>query len=213
MENLNQTTAAPIGEAVNETQTPHAAPAWLAALYRKFSAYFRTRASEARLRAARARAAAELYLRDYRGRLYLYHEGRPIVPADSFREDAFKVLDEARMGSVLFDCPESVPETAAYTTPRQTMNTQISVHDDECGVPVKVSISIDNLPVTSLGNLDNLLPLIKENIARHLKLAGAGEKIINLFLSGIEERAARSRQSGQNSRPHDPNNDAEVAFP
>lgn len=64
----------------------------------------REREAEARRRNARLRANGELYLRDYRGRLYLYHEGRPIVPADSFKDDPFRVLDEARTASVLFDC-------------------------------------------------------------------------------------------------------------
>lgn len=63
----------------------------------------REREDRARRRAARLRAEQDLYLRDYNGRLYLYHEGRPIVPADAFIEDPFNVLTEARATSALFD--------------------------------------------------------------------------------------------------------------
>lgn len=63
----------------------------------------REREERARHNAARLRAEQDLYLRDYSGRLYLYHEGRPIIPVSAISGDPFAVLSEARTDSVLFD--------------------------------------------------------------------------------------------------------------
>lgn len=75
--------------------------------------YFRTLQRARRLRERHARrvnaelhAADSLYLRDFHGQLFLFFDGRPVLPAADIKGDAIATLGRARHHLANYYCKE-----------------------------------------------------------------------------------------------------------
>lgn len=96
------------------------------------------------------------------------------------------------------------------------MKTTIIINDNSEGRPESVSVSIEELPVEALHNIDTLHGSVVEALVSHLRLSYEGkefEKYATLFLSSIGESGVHSTLSERNTRPRTDSNEQRDPFP